>query len=60
MVKLNITDDQGVLLGQIDLSDDDLRHPESIGDRIVEQLPADLRPMDRWQSREAQGLPPFA
>lgn len=44
-MRLNITDDQGVLLGQIDLSDDDLRHPESIGDRVIEQLPTELRPV---------------
>lgn len=44
LVRVNVTDERGVLLGQIDLDADDLRHPQSIGAQVVEQLPAHMRP----------------
>lgn len=44
---LNVTTPDGVLLDVLKLTADDLRHPASIGERVIEGLPADLRPNAR-------------
>jgi len=41
---VHVTTPEGVLLGTMELTADDLRHPVSIGSRLVADLPPELRP----------------
>lgn len=44
VVFVNLTDDNGVLLGRFSLTLDDLCSPEWIGQQMLSELPAALRP----------------
>jgi hypothetical protein len=44
VIVINVTDPDGILLGRFPLASDELRSPEWIGRRVIEELPAHLRP----------------